>query len=232
MTNTKILSCVFTIFICFYSANAISGIAGKLAGKFLEGAARVLGAESAKYIINVIKEQNSIPSRSESSNPITPNSPIRIDENNIHYNTYKNIRFGFEIPYPNELLQGQGEPENGDGQVFLSSNRKAVLAANATLMASDEFEGENAKLDALSNSDESVKITYRRRRNDFFVISGFQNNGNTIFYLRRHNGEGCSKGFLFTYPVSERAVWDKVVTKISLRFNPNSPGIDCQHSAY
>ena len=196
---------------------------------FFDGVMQVLGAEFAKYAIEVIKNQNSNSDLSSNSNPPSATigqSKTTTKKISVDYRTYWNSRFGFKIKYPN-LLNPKGESDNFDGQIFVSNNGKAALVAYGNFVTSNLFSEQNEQLDYLSNNDKTIKVTYQVLRKNFFVVSGYQDNGNTIFYIRRHHINGCSKGFLFTYPRNERAIWDSAVEKISLTFNDKSEGAEC-----
>ncbi|HWY32038.1 MAG TPA: hypothetical protein VNX46_14855 [Candidatus Acidoferrum sp.] len=68
------------------------------------------------------------------------------------YNTYNNARFGYSICYPPDQLVPQGEPDNSDGQRFLSKDGRAIVlvfgshnALNKTLRDIQQSEIERFK---------------------------------------------------------------------------------------
>jgi hypothetical protein len=103
----------------------------------------------------------------------------KADLEGIIYNEYCNERYDFCMEYPKDFIP-QGESYNGDGQVFISKDKKvqistfgsmSIIDVNPTIK--DHFE--------MASKDE--KITSKVLKKDFFIISGYDKNGN-IFYQK------------------------------------------------
>jgi hypothetical protein len=45
-----------------------------------------------------------------------------VASNSLTYKPYVNLRFGYSVQYPADLLIAQGESDNSDGQRFVSKN--------------------------------------------------------------------------------------------------------------
>jgi hypothetical protein len=129
---------------------------------------------------------------------------------------YVNSRFGFTIRYPSKLLMPQGESFNGDGQGFISQDKRDKLSAygSHTLLGGtlkDDFERE---LQANPNR----QITYKVLRNNWYVISGAD--GGLIFYKKTVQVRDGYATFNFSYPIEHRGTWDKVLVEIANEFKP------------
>ena len=128
------------------------------------------------------------------------------------YKTYANARYGYSISYPADLLEPQGESDNGDGQVFKNSDAEMrVYGSNSVL--DETLEKQYRKL--LKNYGKS--IAYKTFREKFFVVSAIRND--KIFYQKTfENSDGVFITFEIEYKKSERAKYDKAVTKIVKSF--------------
>jgi hypothetical protein len=134
---------------------------------------------------------------------------------------YTNVRFAFSICYPSDLLIGQGEPTNSDGQKFLSRDGRAYAAVAGIY----DVLGQSFKDEYLSDikdaQDERFKITYRVFKQDWFVISGAGNG--KIYYQKSVLFEGIIKSLWLEYPEDARADFDKITEKMSACFHTNLP---------
>jgi len=135
--------------------------------------------------------------------------------------TYRNSRFGYTFVYPPIFtLDPDSVPASGDGVRFWTADRRATVVVNAApvprtqnlrdLMA--EAEG-----DVLLNSQ--GEITYRRVRDNWFVISGYMMG--RIFYRRTLvTGTGVVATLWMEFPRELRACLDGAVTTMSRSFRP------------
>lgn len=120
---------------------------------------------------------------------------------------YCNERYNFCISYLASFMP-QGESYNGDGQKFVSKDGKAVISAYgglAIIDISDDIE----KVYNTAISDE--KITYKVLKNNYFIISGYDENNNifyrktvskTINYFDEEN-TNIYQTLIITYPKSQ-----------------------------
>lgn len=129
--------------------------------------------------------------------------------------TYANSRFAYTICYPKNLLDPQGESENGDGQAFLARDgaRLLVYGSNNALNESitDVFNHTSSRL-----AGPSGKITYKAIKPAWFVLSGQQ--GSTIFYAKTFYAKDLIVSFEFTYDSSRSNVYNPVAAKLSSCF--------------
>lgn len=138
------------------------------------------------------------------------------------YSTYSNARFGYSIQYPMDLLEMQGEADNGDGATFISKDSSAemrVWGQNNALNRSvrDEY------AEALKRA--GTIFTYKSLLKNGFAVSG--TSGDKIYYqktLYRPGKGGVFYTFTIEYPAAERAKYDAAVQRIvkSFKFDPSS----------
>jgi hypothetical protein len=133
------------------------------------------------------------------------------------YATYLNARFGYSIRYP-VSLQPQPEAENGDGRVFLSADGKTTLTVWGRLPVSPAGDLEQA----MTYAKENRRVNYRIKRPTWFVLSGFTNDSK-VFYsktvLVSDRTGTYLKTFEFVYPISQKAQWDSIVTRVEQSFH-------------
>lgn len=133
--------------------------------------------------------------------------------------SYSNDRYGFAFTYPPAFaLDPDSVPPTGDSARFWTADRRATVVVNAApnarrltlraLMA--EAEG-----DVRQNS--GGDITYRRMRDDWFVISGHM--VGRIYYRRTLLTEaGIVATLWMEFPTELRPCLEAAVTTMSLSF--------------
>jgi uncharacterized protein with LGFP repeats len=135
------------------------------------------------------------------------------------YIQYCNARFGFCVSYPS-TFKAQGESDNGDGQEFISSDGKSsLLVYRDGREAIYESEAECRSQSYLSDitSDETKQVTYKKKGENFYVVSGFQ--GLMIFYQKTIFTEQGMMTAVFTYPTAQKAKYDAYCSKLLETFN-------------
>jgi hypothetical protein len=128
------------------------------------------------------------------------------------YKTYSNARFAYSISYPSDLLKPQGEAENGDGQIFLAKDgaEMRVYGSNNVL----EQTLKDVYQEALNDLGKGV--TYKLLRRDYFVVSGKKDG--KIYYRKTIKRDDQFLTFTIEYDAGDKAVYDKVTTKIVASF--------------
>ena len=132
--------------------------------------------------------------------------------------TYTNGRFGFGIDYPVPLLKPGIAPVNGDGLKFVSADKQTTLEVYGSI-APEGVTIASLYQAALKDYGRS-RITYRRQRGNWFVVSGFIADS-LIFYratmLYRAPEWSATPGamiaatFEAAWPEARRAVVDKKI---------------------
>lgn len=93
---------------------------------------------------------------------------------------YENPRFGFRLPIPPGMKPTR-PPMNGDGQNFISLDSSVALTAWGSFNVDNFGDVDARRKAALAQPD--VIITYQRKTDHWFVISGTNSDG-TAFYER------------------------------------------------
>jgi hypothetical protein len=128
----------------------------------------------------------------------------------ITYRTYSNARYAFRIAYPLGILVPQGEPDNGDGQKFLSRD------GSASLLAFGSNRLDRSLQDEFQSAQENRAVTYKVLKRDMFVVSGTQNG--KIFYQKTLLRGDTFKTFLIEYDEDKRATFDPITSRIASSF--------------
>ena len=128
------------------------------------------------------------------------------------YDKYCNARFEYCIEYPTEL-KGMGESDNGDGQKFVSKDKKANLTVyrdsrEAIYETTAQCKTECFKSD--SKSENGKNVTYKKEGNNFFVVTGTK--GNNIFYQKTIYTKGGMITAVIEYDTSKKATYDSYCT--------------------
>lgn len=134
------------------------------------------------------------------------------------YNTYSNARFGYSIAYPVGILYPQGEADNGDGQKFLSKDRRAEMLVYGghqldSVSLSDMYE---AALKEKAASGASRNVTMKVLKKDWFVISGYA--GGRVFYQKTMLRGGMFKTFIIEYDRSQKSLYDPITARVARSF--------------
>ncbi len=134
------------------------------------------------------------------------------------YSTYSNARFSYAISYPPGLLTPQGEPDNGDGQKFLSRDGQVEMIVYGSENASDHSLRDlyNSQLRREGNDKSIRQVTYKVLKGNWFVVSGYE--GDRVYYQKTIFSGGIFKTFRIEYDKSRADVFDKVTKKIAASF--------------
>lgn len=135
------------------------------------------------------------------------------------YKQYCNQRYQFCIEYPSNFIP-QGVASNGDGQIFSSKDGKTEIRSYGNLIVEDISSLEESYLTELKD----VNITYKKKGDDFFVVSGFE--GDNIFYrksiqrkidylLTGKKDTDILTTFTITYPKNQKDQYDFYCKKIN-----------------
>lgn len=136
----------------------------------------------------------------------------------LGFQLYINARFGYRIDYPADFIP-QGEADNSDGQVFIGKDGAELRAWGGYNVF--QATPASALQEELQRSRESRRrVTYQVAGRDFFVVSGYEPDGQRIFYLKKLVSPSLEAGFELVYPASRRERYDRDVEAIarSLRF--------------
>ncbi|MGY2837489.1 hypothetical protein [Thermostichus sp. OS-CIW-29] len=129
------------------------------------------------------------------------------------FRPYLNARFGYRIDYPADFIP-QGESDNGDGQVFLGQDG-AELRVWGGYNIFQETPASALQEELRRSRENQRQVTYQTVGRDFFVVSGYEDFGQRIFYLKKIVRPSLQAGFEFVYPANRRDRYDRDVEAIS-----------------
>ena len=139
--------------------------------------------------------------------------------------TYRNARYGLTMTYPSSFVLDPGSiPESGDSARFWTADRQATAvvtgAANRLGQSLADLFRE-AQQDVTENGH--GEITYTRRRDNWFVISGYM--AGRIFYQRTMITQGSRVigNLWIEFPRAMRPCFEDAVTMMSLSFRQGGP---------
>lgn len=124
-----------------------------------------------------------------------------------NYEWYCNERFEQCIQYPINLIP-QGEPQNGDGQEFISEDETVSLIAYGRNYQPDFDEGFEVFINA---EKEYSKITYKVVKQNYCILSGYTKEGNIFYQKVKYIDESQSQYWIMRieYPESMSANFEK-----------------------
>jgi hypothetical protein len=136
-----------------------------------------------------------------------------------NYHRYCNARLQFCVEYPKDLI-GQGEPTNGDGQIFLSKDKQTEVRAfgGITVEDFDKIEQE------YKTASTDIKVSYKLIKSTWFIFSGIDKKGQIVYRktvkkkLANYMDDGPREVFqtlMITYPSSLKNLYSSYCDKIS-----------------
>ncbi len=134
------------------------------------------------------------------------------------FKTYTNVRFAYAVDYPADLLIPQGEPDNGDGQRFVSRSGDVELLVVGSFNAlekslRDRFAEE---LQRDPRTERPRTITYKVLKKDWFVVSGTE--GKNTFYTKVMVKDDTFKTMTFRCPKERDAELTSLTARIAKSF--------------
>lgn len=133
------------------------------------------------------------------------------------WHLYVNPRFGVGVEYPSIFSVRDPPPDNGDGQVFRTTQ------GDATLRVYGSYNTDNSSAAQLMQSYKAAgtKYSYSKATKDWFVLSGTKDG--QISYVRCNLGGsevvGCAE---LDYPATELGKWAAVVGRVSKSLRVNT----------
>jgi hypothetical protein len=127
--------------------------------------------------------------------------------------TYVNARFGTVCTFPDQIFSKRmPEPENGDGQQWLSADG-ANIACYGSYNAGDDTP-DSVVEEEKASTEPGYKVTYSKTGKNWAVVSGTK--GDNIFYERSVFGkEDVIHTVRIEYPTSFKSKYDPLVGAIA-----------------
>jgi hypothetical protein len=154
--------------------------------------------------------------------------PVATEARLANWTTYRNARFGFTLKYPGEVFPA-AEAALADSPVraFVSRDGRAILHITAGPIAAG-LTVPKYRRTVMEQRYGGATYDYSPQQSRWFVLSGTR--GNDMFYERiTFSCDGRSlHGWQLTYPVAERAFYDRVVEEMHRGYrHSNGPGARC-----
>jgi outer membrane receptor protein involved in Fe transport len=136
----------------------------------------------------------------------------------IAWKKYVNERFGYSLEYPAALVASP-DPFDKSGREYHTPDSEFSVATAAHYL---RIVDPNESLD--SNWKDDVKdlkklITYKKKSDSWYVISGVTTNGYVFYYKFFTQGNNWAT-FHIIYPKSQKTKYDPWVTRIEKHFVP------------
>lgn len=135
---------------------------------------------------------------------------------------YCNGRFGFCVTYPS-YFGIEPDLDNGDGRIFFDRDGLRMVASGINNVLDESVKSLQA-----SYLDYFDEVTYRRIKNNWFVLSGYK--GNNIVYIKSWVGPGSINSLHVEYPRDLKQTYDNILVQVVKSFRPGdltqiNPGI-------
>lgn len=141
------------------------------------------------------------------------------------YQEYCNDSFGFCLDLPSVLDMGFAPDDSG---VSLTMNAEddgkhpRPFAIVSFASAHGDIEGVPHSLEKRMESytEDLDEITYQKKGDNWFVVSGYKGSGKSIFYKKEYVGKKNANSLYIEYPRRDKALYDGVVNHIVESFKP------------
>jgi serine/threonine-protein kinase len=134
------------------------------------------------------------------------------------WRTYHNPRFGTTAELPADWVP-QPPPENGDGLIFVSPDKRAEIAVSGIL----NIDAIAKEIASRAEPNEDERVTYSKIGPSSVVVSGFKGE-DRIFY--RRSVTSCRNqiwnSVSIEYPASEKLTFDPIVQRVSASLRAGS----------
>lgn len=135
--------------------------------------------------------------------------PSLVHAQSTAWKTYVVPQTGARADIPVTIFsQDGGQPEDGYGRRFLTSDRRANLTIQSIPNAAND-----SPAAFLAKKNPPSDIIYKRVTPRFFAVSSIRNG--KIWYNRCNRAGRYMQCVLINYPAAEKRQWDGVVTRIS-----------------
>ncbi len=154
--------------------------------------------------------------------------PVAAEARLANWTAYRNARFGFSLNYPGEVFPvAEAAPADSPVRAFVSRDGRAMLQITAGPIAAG-LTIPKYRRTVMEQRYGGATYDYSPQQSHWFVLSGTR--GDAMFYERiTFSCDGRSlHGWQLTYPVAERAFYDRVVEEMHRRYrHSNGPGSRC-----
>jgi hypothetical protein len=158
----------------------------------------------------------------DARNPSTSNTPTtqhRLDQQDLEYTRYVDAKTGTAITYPGSIFS-KSEESTDQFTKFISSDKLATFYLISRYNDHNETIADLSATAEDALAEEKALITYRRAKQDWFVLSGFINS--KIFYRKTvlSNDGKAIVTFQINFPKSQKPFYYDIVERMSWSFKP------------
>lgn len=136
------------------------------------------------------------------------------------YKRYSNDRFAFTTLYPASFVAQPPSPNSAGLEWLAASDGNVSLrtfAWNNTKNATTDVE--------LAWFRQTMQVTYSHTDGDVLTVSGLTDNDSTMVYIHEIVGPGSIYRLRWSYPASQKALWDDAVTATTKAFTPGDASV-------
>lgn len=145
----------------------------------------------------------------------------------VSLETYTSNNFSFSIDYPSKLLVNTiYEHEDSIALSNKEENVKLFVGGSTVAWYVDAYSVYQDELALIPNRashrNEEIEVTYKRQKDRWFVISGYNHTRKSIFYTK---GFVYKKGkkkllveYMFVYPIKEKGKYGKLINIFNKSF--------------
>jgi hypothetical protein len=138
------------------------------------------------------------------------------------WQTYVNVRYGYQLCYPAALLEAQREADAGDGRTFVGKDGAELLVFGAYNVLQSNLADE-ATEQASGYTGKRGKISYRAKGRGWLVLSG-DDGADNLFYTKTFERGDRFLAFQLKYPKAAAAKYKPVIDRLNRCFVPLKPG--------
>jgi hypothetical protein len=170
-------------------------------------------SETDPPVVSDTARQEAVPLWTSAAATAEPPAPSKTDDG---WASHRDARFGFALQYPFEVFLPDPEPSN-EGKSFVSRDGRARLLISAAVNAQGLTLTQHRR-SLMQGAYKSATFDYTPQRGTWFVLSGTL--GTDMFYHRVTFtcGGQALHGWKLVYPLSERAVYDRIVEEVHRRY--------------
>jgi hypothetical protein len=132
------------------------------------------------------------------------------------WETYANVRYGYSVCYPPNLLHAEREADNSDGRAFTSTDGARLLVFGSNNVSESSLTAE-AEAQANNYLGSNGKVTYRADRPNWIVISG-EDGAGAEFYTKTFVRGDQFVAFQLKYPKTAAARYKPVIERLNRCF--------------
>jgi hypothetical protein len=140
----------------------------------------------------------------------------------VKWQTYVNVRYGYQLCYPAGLLEAQPEADAGDGRTFVGKDGAELLVFGAYNVLQSNLADE-ATEQASGYTGKRGKISYRAKGREWLVLSG-DDGADNLFYTKTFERGDRFLAFQLKYPKAAAAKYKPVIDRLNRCFVPLKPG--------